>query len=256
MKRWGKCFAALMGVVFLAFAGKMTVKAAEVPAPFTADQLMAVVNAQCANVSSLQQVLAENVQMTEASSGLTISADLVMDVQQNRTVSHSATSMVMSMMGMSQGAAFENYSILSGATLWGYTSEQPGVWKAAYETLSPAELASCASPFGISGIDTATAAVVLDGNICRVRGVMDAASMDTVADLLESSGIAAGGVFPVVLDIDTATMLPLSMTVTMQNMVVSDMPGVTAAVNIVVTFGGYNQYDGLTVPAAVIASAA
>lgn len=256
MKRWGKCLAALMGVVFLMLGGKMTVKAAEAPAPFTADQLMAVVNAQCANVSSLQQVLAESVQMTEASSGMTISVNLVLDAQQSRTVSHSTISMVMSMMGISEGRTIENYSMLSGATLCSYTANQTGGWNVSYETLSPAQLASYATPFGISGIDTATATVAVDGNICRVRGVMDAESMDTFAELLEASGITANGAFPVVLDIDAATLLPVSMTAAMQNLTISDMPGVTASVNVVMIFAGFNQYDALAVPASVIANAA
>lgn len=256
MKRWRKGLLALMGVVCLTFAAKTTVRAAETPAPFTAEQLMAAVNAQCANVSSLQEVLAENVQMTDAASGMTIGLNLVMDMQQSRTVSHSASSMVISMFGVSQGMTFENYSMLSGSTLCSYTSNQVGGWNVSYEALSPAQLASYAAPFGINGIDTASAAVTVDGNICRVRGVMDAASMKTVAELLESSGIAVNGAFPVVLDVDAATLLPVSLTVTMQNLTVSGSPGLTAAVNIVMSFAGYNQYDGLAVPAAVIANAA
>lgn len=256
MKKWSKYLLALTGAVLLVFSGKSTVKAAEAPAPFTADQLMAVVNAQCANVNSLQQVLAENVQMTEASSGMTISANMVMDVQQNRTVSHSSVSMVMSMMGMTEGTSMEEYSVLSGTTLSSYTSAQGGDWMVSRKTLSPAQLSSYAAPFGISGIDTATATVTVDGNICRVRGIMDAASMETFAELLESSGIAANSAFPVVLDIDAATLLPISLTTTMQNLTISDMPGVTATVNVVMTFAGFNQYDGLAVPASVIKNAA
>lgn len=256
MKKWSKCFLALAGAVLLCFSAKSTVKAAETPAPFTAEQLMAAVNAQCANVSSLQEVLAESVQMTDASSGMTIGLNLVMDVRQNRTVSHSTTSMVMNMMGISQGAAMESYSMISGTNLYSYVLNQTGGWRVSCEPLSAAELAEYASPFSINGIDTKTASVTVDGNICRIRGTLDAASMASFAEMLESSGIAANGAFPVVLDIDAASMLPVSMTVAMQGMSVSSMPGVTAAVNVVMTFAGYNQYDGLTVPASVTANAA
>lgn len=256
MKGWKKSLLALMGAVCLTFAAKTTVRAAETPAPFTAEQLMAAVNAQCANVSSLQEVLAESVQMTEASSGITVSADMVMDVQQSRTVSHSTVSMVMSMMGITEGRTVENYSVISGTTLCSYVSDQYGGWEVSYEALTPAQLVDYTAPFGISGIDTATAVVTVDGNVCRVRGVMDAASMETFAELMESSGIAADSALPVVLDIDAATLLPISLSTAMQNLTVSDIPGMTATVNVVMTFAGYNQYDGLAVPAAVIANAA
>lgn len=255
MKKWRKFCLALMGTALLVFAQRTTVKAAEEPAPFSAEQLMAAVNAQCAGINSLQEVLAEHVQMTDAASGLTISADLVMDVQQSRTVSHSTLSMVMSMLGISEGTSVENYTMLSGTTLCSYTADETGVWSASYETLSQAELADYAAPFGISGIDTATAAVTVDGNICRVRGVMDAESMEAFASLLESSGFAAGSAFPVVLDIDMATLLPVSLTASMQNLAMADLPGMNAAVNIVMIFSGYNQYDALAVPASVTAGA-
>lgn len=186
---------------------------------------------------------------------MTISANVVMDVQQSRTVSHSITSMVMSMLGYSQGATVESYSMLSGATLCSYTADQTtGIWEVSCETLSPTQLASYADPFGISGIDMKNATVMIDGTVCRVRGTMDAESMATFNEMLESSGIAADGAFPVVLDIDAATLLPVSMTMAMQNMSMSDMPGVVANVNIVVNFAGYNQYDALAVPAEVIAN--
>lgn len=256
MKRLSKCLMALTGALLLTFAGKTTVQAAEAPAPFTADQLLGAVNVQCANVSSLQQVLAENVLMTEASTGMTISVNMVMDVQQSRTVSHSTTSMVMSMLGISQGAVTENYSMISGSTLYSYTADASGAWKGTCKALTPAQAASYGSSFDVNGIDMTTATVTVDGNLYRVRGVMDAASMEEFADMLETSGIVPSGAFPVVLDIDAATLLPVSLTVAMQNMSMSSMPGVTAAVNVVVTYGGYDQYDALTVPASVIANAA
>lgn len=256
MKKWSKCLLALMGAAILCFSGKTTARAAEAPAPFTAEQLMAVVNAQCANVNSLKEVLAESVLMTDTSSQMTIALNLVMDVQQNRTVSHSTTSMVMNMMGISQGAATESYSMLSGTDLYSYTLNPAGGWSASRKPLSAAELAEYASPFCVNGIDTKTAAVTMEGNICRVRGTLDAASMASFAEMLESSGVAANGAFPVVLDIDAATMLPVSMTVAMQGMSVDSMPGMTAQVNVVITFADYNQYGALSVPAAVIANAA
>lgn len=256
MKRWSKCLMALTGALLLTFAGKTTVQAAEAPAPFTADQLLGAVNVQCANVSSLQQVLAESVQMTEASTGMTISANMVMDAQQSRTVSHTTTSMVMSMLGISQGAVTENYSALSGTTLYSYTADESGAWKATCEALTPEEAASFGSDFNVDGIDLATAVVTVDGSVYRVRGVMDAESMEKFTDLLGTSGVVPNGAFPVVLDIDGATLLPVSLTVAMQNMSMSDMPGVTASANVVVTYGGYNQYDALAVPASVIANAA
>lgn len=256
MKRLSKCFLALIGVAFLAFAPKTTVNAAEAPAPFTAEQLMAAVNAQCATVNSLQEVLAESVQMTDAASGMAISANVVMDLQQSRTVSHSTTSMVISFLGYSQGTMVENYSALSGATLCRYTADaSTGLWSVSSEELSTAQLVSYADPFGISGIDTKNATVMIDGTVCRVRTTMDAESMAAFNEMLESSGIAASGAFPVVIDIDAATLLPVSMTVAMPDMAMGSMPGMVANVNAVVTFSGYNQYDALAVPAEVVANA-
>lgn len=256
MKKWSRYFLALMGVVFLAFGPKTTVNAAETPAPFTAEQLLAAVNAQCAGVNSLQEVIAENIQMTEAASGLSISANMVMDMQQSRTVSHSTTSMVMTMLGYSQGATTESYSMILGTTLYSYTADpSTGLWKVSQTALSAAQLADYADPFGIDGIDVKNATVMIDGGVCRVRTTMNAESMSAFNEMLESSGIAANGAFPVVIDIDAATLLPVSMTVAMPNMSMSDMPGVVANVNAVVMFAGYNQYDALAVPAEVIANA-
>lgn len=256
MQRWKKYAMTLMGAAVLCLAGKTTVLAAEQPAPFTAEELMGAVNARCANLTSLKETLAESMQMVEPESGMELDASVVVELEQNRTVAHSTMGISMNVMGMAEESSTEVYTMIAGPILYTYTRSEDGTWNAGQRELSAEELAENESAFLLSGIDTKSAKVMLDGNIIRLYSVVEAESMEEFADMLASSGLRINNAFPVVLEIDGATLLPVSMLVEMKDMPVDSMDGLQATVHASVIFSGYNQYDGLTVPAEVIANAA
>lgn len=258
MKKCGKFLAAMLSVVFLTLAGNTTARAAEVQAPFNADQLMAVVNAQCANLSSMQQVIAENIQMTDLSSGMMVTADMVMDSQQNRTYGHTSMVMNMSALGYSSSYGIENYTAMGNGVMASYTlNPVTGKWNYNLSALTPAETVAYANPFVLSGFDPAGAVVTTDGSVYKFTTVVNPANMAKFSESLREAGFVLGNAaFPVTVEIDAATMLPKSMTVTMCGLKMSGVSDITANVVAVGTYGGFNQYNELTVPDAVVASAA
>ena len=121
MKRMRKYAAVLMGAFFLAFCCQMNAEAAESVAPFTADQLMAVVNAQCLNVTSVRQTITENVQAVDAASQTSVTLNLAAQLEENRTVTHSV-------IGMSMSVGMGSAAMTAGATsVESYTALENGV---------------------------------------------------------------------------------------------------------------------------------
>lgn len=256
MKRFSKVLAMGLSVVLLTFAGGAKAEAAETAAPFTADQLLAVVNAQCAGLTSVRQVVAESVQLTDTSTGITVEANLSADIQQNRTVRHITMAMNLSLAGYTQAASQELYAALDGKYLNTYTLES-GEWEMERQALSSSSLAGMMQPFTLNGIDTTGSAVTTDGLVYTFAAAVDSDYMANYTDMFESAGlIVRDAAFPVILEIDAKTMLPKSMIVQMSGLTMESMPEMAASVTAVVTFDGFNQYDALAVPAEVIRSAA
>ncbi|MBQ7839646.1 MAG: hypothetical protein IJ390_04060 [Lachnospiraceae bacterium] len=255
MKRCAKYVLTLVCAVFLMFSMKTTAQAAEVAAPFTADFLIQVVNAQAANVSSVREVISEAVIMTESSTGITISANLAVDAQRNRTTSHTVTSMSMSAAGYTSAASQESYSVIANGIESTFTyNSGTGKWTPYYEALTAQELASAANPFALTGIAAAGVPVTTDGTVFKFTAALDAASMAVMAESLTSAGVdISNGSFPVEVVVDAATLLPKSMTIYMTGLTMPDMPGVTASAAAVVNFSEYNMYNNLTIPADVLA---
>ena len=256
MQKWKKYALTMMGAALLCLTGKTTVLAQEQPAPFTAEELMGAVNAQCANLTSLKETLAESMQMVEPQSGMELDASVVMELEQSRTAAHTTMGIAMSAMGMTEESSMEVYTTIVGTTLYTYTRSEAGSWYVEERELSAEELAENEKAFLLSGIDTKSATVALDGNIIRLYSVVEAESMEEFADMLSSSGLSVNNAFPVVLEIDGATLLPVSMLVEMKDMLIDSMEGLQATVHASVIFSGYNQYDDLAVPAEVVANAA
>lgn len=256
MQKWKKYALALVGTAVLCLGAKTTAFAEEQPAPFTAKEVMEAVNAQCANLTSLKETVAESMKMTEPESGMELDAGIVLDLEQSRTVSHITMGFVMSAMGVNEASSMETYAFIDGTTLYTYTKAEGGKWSVEQRELTPAELEEEQNSFLLSGIETEGATVVLDGNLIRLYSVVDPSYMEMFEDMLSSSGVGINNAFPVVLEIDGATLLPVSMLVEMKDMPMENLSGVNATIHAAVTFTGYNQYDDLAVPAEVIADAA
>lgn len=257
MKRCSKVLAMLLSVVLLTFAAGTGAEAAETTAPFTADQLMAVVNAQCAGISSLREVIAESVQMTEKTTGLTMTVNLTADLKQSRAASHLLMAMNLSLAGYSQTVGQESYSMLNGNYLDTYTLDSDtGEWEKESRALSPAGLAAFTQPFTLDGMDTTGSVVTTDGLVYRFTAAVDSASMTEYTDMLLEAGVKVGQTaFPVTMEIDAQTLLPKSMVVTMTDLTMDGAPGTVVNVTAIATFDSFNQFDTLSVPAEVIASA-
>lgn len=256
MKKCRRVLAALMSVVLLTFGGTMTASAAEVPAPFTADQLMEVVKFQCASVGSVREVLTESVQMKDASSGKTVTANLITDIQQSKTAIHTvmATSIVSG--GYSTSMSEESYASVANGILSTYVLDQAsGKWNVTYNALTAEQQEDYNDLFGIVCIDTKDAAVTVDGNIVRLRAALTASSMITFTDMLQAAGVSTQSTsFPVVMEFDAATLLPMSMKISMDGLKVNGMPKITTTATAEVTFTEYNQYNNLAVPETVLAN--
>lgn len=268
MKRQMKRVLALMGVGLLLCSGRMTVQAApavvpisapvETVAPFSAEQLLAVVNAQCLNVNSLHQVVAETVQMTDARKGLTITANVSLDERTSRTTSYSVTAVNMTFGGFSQSTVEETWSAVSNGVLVSLSKEPAeAVWHLRNKALTPAEAAQLTSPLALNGIDTTGSVVTTNGLTFKFAGNLDAAHMAELMQILNGAGLrVTSAAFPVTVEVDAATLLPKSMTIAINGLAADDMPGVTASATAVITYSEFNLYDALTVPQEVLTNCA
>ena len=85
---------------------------------------------------------------------------------------------------------------------------------------------------------------------------MDVAAMQELAGSLAASGVTIGkAAFPVILEVDAQTLLPLKMTVVMKGLTMADMPLVSTDITAVTAYDGFNGYDTFVVPAEVLAKA-
>lgn len=256
MKRMRKYAAVLMGAFFLAFCCQMNAEAAESVAPFTADQLMAVVNAQCLNVTSVRQTITENVQAVDAASQTSVTLNLAAQLEENRTVTHSVIGMSMSVgMGsaaMTAGAtSVESYTALENGVVTTWQKDPAtGTWSTAQAPATYEQMTAANGTLMLSGISAAGAPVTTDGRVYRFTGTVDASLMSDMADVLESSGISADGSFPVVVEIDAATFYPRSIVIGMPNLTMPEMPGMTATATVAVVYDGFNQFDAIALPGA------
>ena len=251
MKYVKKCAVLLFGVFLLAFAGQTKAEAAQALAPFTADQLMAAVNAQCANVTSLRQTIVENVQAVDAASQTSVTLDLSALLEKNRTVSHSVVSMNLSMgagsTAMSVGASFvESYTALTGNTVTTWQKDPAtGAWSVTQAPATYGQLNAANGPLSLGGISAVGAPVTTDGQTYRFSGTVDAALMSDMTDVLKASGIAANGPFPVVVEIDAATLYPKSVVIGMPDLTMS---GMRATAVVTAVYDGFNQFESIALP--------
>lgn len=257
MKKCRRALAVLMSVVFFALGGTMTANAEEVAAPFTAQQLLDAVKQQCASVGSVREVLTESVQMTDASSGKTVTANLITDIQQSKTAIHTVMAASIAAGGTTTSMSEESYTSIANGILSAYNLDQAsGSWKVSYYELTAEQLEDYDDLFGLACIDVTDAAVTVDGGVIRLRTTLTDSSMMTFTDMLQEAGISTQGMsFPVVMEFDAATMLPVSMKISMDGLKVNGMSRVTTTAAAEVTFSEYNLYNNLTVPEAVIANA-
>lgn len=255
MKTGRRVLALFMSLVFLTFGGTMTASAEEAPAPFTAQQLMEQVKAQCALVGSVREVLTESVQMRDSASGKTVTANLSTDIRQSKTAIHTVMSASIVAGGDSSSLSEESYASVENGVLSTYSRDETGTgWKLYQNALTPEQLVDYQDMFGIICIDVQDATVAVDGNIIRLRTNLTASSMKTFVDMFEEVGISTQGAsFPVVMEFDATTFLPLNMKIDMNGMTVSGMSRVKTTAVAEVTFSDYNLYNDMVVPAEVIA---
>lgn len=257
MKKQIRYFMAAAGVALLVMSGKTAVNAQEAVAPVTADQLMAVVNAQCAAVNSMHETIAETVQMTDTRTGRSVEADMTVDMRENRQVTHMVMAMNLATSGISQTVVEESYASVANGFLSTYVKEPgSGRWEVSHERLSPAQLVSQANPFALSGMDTTGSVVTTDGQVFRFTAALDSNNMADFVEILGASGLTVkADSFPVTVEIDAATLLPKSMTVSITGLHGYGNSSIEASAVSVVTYGEYNQFDTLAIPPEVIAAA-
>ena len=254
MKRMRKYAAVWMSAVLLAFGCPAKAQAAETVAPFTADQLMAVVNAQCGNISSVRQTITENVQVLDTVNQSTAIMSMTGQVVENDTVSHSVISTTMSV-GMAGASLLtastteETYTAVENGVLTTWQKDSAtGAWSVVRTQASQDRTNSAENDWTLSGISAAGAPVIADGQVYRFSGTLDASTMSEFEEILESSGIAAEGAFPVVVEVDAATFYPRSIVMGMPNLTVPGMPGMTANATAAIVYDGFNQFDVIPLP--------
>ena len=217
---------------------------------------MAVVNAQCLNVTSVRQTITENVQAVDAASQTSVTLNLAAQLEENRTVTHSVIGMSMSVgMGsaaMTAGAtSVESYTALENGVVTTWQKDPAtGTWSTAQAPATYEQMTAANGTLMLSGISAAGAPVTTDGQVYRFTGTVDASLMSDMADVLESSGISADGSFPVVVEIDAATFYPRSIVIGMPNLTMPEMPGMTATATVAVVYDGFNQFDAIALPGA------
>lgn len=257
MKKQIRYFMAMLGVSLLVLAGKTTANAQETAAPFTADQLMAVVNAQCATVNSMHEVIAETVEMTDTRTGQTVTAVMTMDMRENRQVTHTVMGMNLALSGISQNVVQESYTSVADGIVSTYVKEPgAGGWEVSHARLRPDQLAARTNPFTFSGLETDGAAVTTDGQVFRFTAALDGNNRTDFVEILGASGMTVtADSFPVTMEIDAATLLPKRMILHITGIQGYGDSAIKATASAVVTYGEYNQFDTLAVPAEVIAAA-
>ncbi len=260
MGKWGKYLMALAGAAFLVCGGKMDAQAKEAQLPFTAEQLIGVVNAQCEKVGSVRQTLAEQVTLVDAESELGIQLDMSVELTQSKTVGHAVVGIAMTAAGMgdefAESMGMEMYTQVTDGAVYMYEKEAGDEnWDVSYTLSSATQQSVMEDTFNIAGIDTKTAVVEVDGNLIRILGVVDGSYMEQYSEILSVSEILTEGSFPVIFEIDAVTLLPVRMELEMDKLTVEDMPGMAVSAHAVMTFSGYNQYDDLAIPAEVVANA-
>lgn len=244
----------MMSVALFAASMGSTAHAAETVAPITAEQLMDAVNVQCAAVNSVHTGMKEAFTMTDASTGQVITATLTSELVQNRAVGHSVSQMKISTKGYSKTETEEAYTAILENVLYTYRLDRSaGLWRLAARPLTKAQLAGHTQPLSISGIETKGAAVTTDGVKFTLTSVISGERMQEYIGMLGASGVGiSGGAFPVILEVDAATLLPGKMTVLMNGLSMADAPAITTDVTAVTTFDGFNLYDTFVVPAEVL----
>ncbi len=260
MGKWSKYLMALAGAAFLVFGGKIDARAEEAQLPFTAEQLIGVVNAQCEKVNSVRQTLAEQVTLVDVENEMGVQVDMSVELTQSKTVSYTVAGIGMTAAGMGAGVnesmGMEMYTQITDAAVYMYEKETGDEnWSVSYTLSSAMQQSVLEDSFNIAGIDTKTAVVEVDGSVIRILGVVDGSYMERYSEILSVAEILADGSFPVILEINAVTLLPTRMELEMNGLKIEEMPGMAVAAHAVVTFSGYNQYDDLAVPAEVVADA-
>ena len=217
---------------------------------------MAVVNAQCLNVTSVRQTITENVQAVDAASQTSVTLNLAAQLEENRTVTHSVIGMSMSVgMGsaaMTAGAtSVESYTALENGVVTTWQKDPAtGTWSTAqapatYEQMTAAngnadaerdQRGGCARDDRRPGL-----------SLYRHGGCVPHVGYGRRIGVF---GISADGSFPVVVEIDAATFYPRSIVIGMPNLTMPEMPGMTATATVAVVYDGFNQFDAIALPGA------
>lgn len=257
MRKITRYLLAMMGAAFVSLSAGNTAMAAEVPAPFTADQLLQVVNTQCANITSVHGTMVENVQIADAETGISGLVTAVMDMSMNQSAVHANVALGMNIMGLTESEGMEMYMAVENGKMNMYTMElSKGVWEKTSYPITPEMVASMSQPMVISGVDTQNAVVTTDGLVYRITTVIDANMMGMFSEMFESSGInLTNTVMPVVIEIDAATLLPRSMAVGMGNIQIEGLESVSTSATAIVVYDGFNMHNNIVVPDAVKAAA-
>lgn len=257
MKQVQKVAAIVMSAMLLIVGTAGTARAAQTPASVTAGQLLEAVSTQAAAVNSVHTAMTETFTMKDAATGQTVTAVLTSDIIQNRAVGHSVSRTKISTKGYSKTETAESYTAILENVLYTYQrNPKEAQWSFTTAALTKEQLAGRTVPLSISGIEAAGAAVTTDGEKFTLTSAITAEKMQELTGVLAASGVTgSGSAFPVVLEVDAATLLPVKMTVLMNGLVMPDMPSVTTDVTAVTTFDGFNQYDTFAVPAEVLEKA-